>query len=351
MFDAPRQAAEIAAVAATGVRSFKVFLAYAAQGWMTTDADLVAVMRATRDAGGLLLVHCENGPAIDVLERDARAGLLPGDAAGLIGRTRPPILEAEAVHRVAALAQAFDARVLVVHVTSRRALEAVADARRGGARIVAETCPQYLALTEESLSTHGALAKIGPPLRTADDRVALWEGLRTGELQTIGSDHVPKKTPEDASTPLMDASFGAPSIETMLPVLFHLGVAEGRISLERFVEITSENPARAFGLWPQKGAVAVGSDADLVLWDPDGHRVLGAAHEHTNAGYSLYEGWEVRGEIRAVIVGGVVAIRDGEETGDRAPGSGRFLATGPFSRLDDDRDRAGRAAVGVPTAG
>lgn len=345
MFDAATQVEEIPAVVATGVRSFKVFLAYAAQGWMTTDADLVAVMRKVREHEGLLLVHCENGPAIDALERDAEAGLLEGSEAGLIGRTRPPLLEAEAVNRVATLAQMFGARLLVVHVTSRRALEAVAEVRRGGAELVAETCPQYLALTEDALLSRGALAKIGPPLRTDDDRDALWEGLRTGQIQTIGSDHVPKKGPEDADTPLLEAGFGAPSIETMLPVLYHLGVATGRISLERFVEITSENPARAFGLYPQKGAIAVGSDADLVLWDPEGRRTLGAEHEHTLAGYSLYEGWEVAGDIRAVIVGGVLAIEDHEATGRRTPGSGRFLPTGPFSALTGDRDRASVQAV------
>lgn len=328
MFDAGVQVAEMPAVAATGVRSFKVFLAYAAQGWMTDDAALVSVLRASRDVGGLVMVHCENGPVIDVLEADARAGLLGDDPVDALLASRPDVLEAEAVQRVAAVAEALDLPVFIVHVTSARALEAVRAARARGQWLIAETCPQYLALTGDAVREFGALAKIGPPLRTAADNEALWAGLADGTLQTVGSDHVPKKLASERDTPLLDAGFGAPSIETMLPILLD-GALTGRITVPRLVEVLCENPARAFGLFGRKGTVSAGADADLVLVDPAGLTTLGTAHEHTNSGYSLYEGREVRGALRLTMAGGRVVVRDGELEDDRA--AGVFLPTGPFT--------------------
>lgn len=328
MFDAPTQVHEMPAVAATGVRTFKVFLAYAAQGWMTDDAALVAVLRASRDVGGLVLVHCENGPAIDVLEADARAGRLGDDPVDALLASRPDVLEAEAVHRVAAVAEVLDVPVFIVHVTSRRALEVVRAARGRGQFLIGETCPQYLALTGDAVREHGALAKIGPPLRTADDNAALWEGLADGTLQCVGSDHVPKKLASERDTPLLDAGFGAPSIETMLPILLD-GALTGRITLERLVEVLCEHPARAFGLYPRKGVIAPEADADLVLVDPEATRTLGVASEHTRSGYSLYEGRAVRGAVRLTMARGRVIVRDGVLEDDRPEGT--FLPTGPFT--------------------
>lgn len=328
MFDAPRQVDEMAAVAATGVRTFKIFLAYAAQGWMTDDAALVDVLRTSRDVGGLVLVHCENGPVIDVLEAEAAAGRLAEDPVDALLRSRPDVLEAEAVYRVAAVAEALEVPVFIVHVTSRRALDVVRAARGRGQFLIAETCPQYLALTGEAVRQWGALAKIGPPLRTADDNEALWAGLADGALQTVGSDHVPKKLVAERDLPLLEAGFGAPSIETMLPIVLD-GALRGRITLPRLVQVLCEHPARAFGLFPRKGVVAPGADADLVLVDPAATRTLGAASEHTNSGYSLYEGKEVRGALRLTMAGGRTIVRDGELVDDRPAGT--FLATGPFA--------------------
>lgn len=328
MFDAGVQVAEMPAVAATGVRTFKVFLAYAAQGWMTDDAALVAVLRASRDVGGLVLVHCENGPVIDVLEQDAAAGRLGDDPVAALLNSRPDVLEAEAVQRVAAVAEALDLPVFIVHVTSARALEAVRAARARGQWLIAETCPQYLALTGDAVREHGALAKIGPPLRTAADNDALWTGLADGTLQTVGSDHVPKKLASERDLPLLDAGFGAPSIETMLPIVLD-GALSGRITVERLVQVLCEHPARAFGLYGRKGVIAPGADADVVLVDPEAVTTLGVAHEHTNSGYSLYEGREVRGALRLTMAGGRVVVRDGELEDDRPAGT--FLPTGPFT--------------------
>jgi dihydropyrimidinase len=333
MFDAAKQVQEIDAVARTGVRTFKVFLAYAAQGWMTDDAALVEVMQAVARIGGMLLVHCENGPAIDALERMAADGAF-GDGVGVIGASRPPALEAEAVHRVIMLGSTFGCDVFIVHVTSREALEVVRGARARRLNVAAETCPQYLALTESSLERWGPLAKIGPPLRSASDVEALWGGISDRTLQTIGSDHVPKKTPADAGVPLLDAGFGAPSIETMLNVVYDEGVAGGRIPVTRLVEVMCENPARIFGLWPAKGAVAPGSDADLVLWDPSASRVISADTLHSRSGYTLFEGREVSGRHVATIRAGRIVARDGDLTGIDA--RGRFLAPRQRDlRLDD----------------
>jgi dihydropyrimidinase len=218
---------------------------------------------------------------------------------------------------------------------------------------VAETCPQYLALTSAELGRRGALAKIGPLLREPADCDALWTGLADGSLHCVGSDHVPKKSPADADLPLLDAGFGAPSIETMLPILFD-GVARGRLTAERMVAVLCENPARVFGLHPRKGTIAPGSDADLVLWDPAVRRVLGMGVEHTAAGYSLYEGREVQGRPVLTIAGGRVLVRDGELVDD-AP-RGRFLATGPSSFLEGPRhhncgDLLRRPYTGSPAAG
>jgi dihydropyrimidinase len=331
MFDPASQASEMAAVVARGIRTFKVFLAYAAQGWMTDDRCLVDVLRRAAALDALVMVHCENGAAIDALEADARAGRFGADPVDALLASRPAVLEAEATHRALALAEAFAADVFIVHVTCERALEVVRAARVRGQRAVAETCPQYLALTSEELRTRGALAKIGPPLRTARDAEALWEGIVDGTLQCVGSDHVPKKRADEASAPLFDAGFGAPSTETMLPVLYDEGVVQGRITLERMVEVLSENPARVFGLFPRKGVVAPGADADIVLWHPRVKRRLGADQEHTASGYSLYEGREVTGAPVLVMASGRVIVRDGELVDDRP--RGRFLETGPFDLL------------------
>jgi dihydropyrimidinase len=343
MFDPGAQAAEMAAVAATGVRTFKVFLAYGAQGWMTDDAALIDVLRRSAALGGLVLVHCENGLAIDALEADAKAGRLGADPVDAFLATRPAALEAEATHRVAALAEVFDADVFIVHVTNKRSLEVVRGARSRGQRIAAETCPHYLTLTGEELRTRGALAKVGPPLRTADDHEALWAGLADGTLQGVGSDHAPKKHRDDPPEPLMTAGFGAPAIETLTAIVFD-GVATGRLSLERFAAVTAANPAKVFGLYPRKGSLEVGADADVVLWDPAVRRVLGAATEHSRAAYSLYEGRAVQGAPVRTIVGGRTVVAAGELV-DATP-RGAFLPTGPFDLLPGD-GAAAAAAVAV----
>ncbi len=336
MFDARVQADEIPAVAAAGVRTFKLFLAYAAQGWMSDDSALAKVMEQISAVDGLLLAHCENGAAIDVLERRLLTGE-HADEPSALNATRPSLLEAEAVNRVLTFGEVFDCPVFIVHVTSNDALEVVRRARTRGGALAAETCPQYLALTANAVEQWGSLAKIGPPLRSDGDRQSLWTGLRDRSLQTIGSDHVPKKTVADAEDPLSQAGFGAPSIETMLAVVYDQGVAGGRIPVTRLAELMSENPARIFGLWPRKGAIDLGADADLVLWDPDGTSLISAAQLHSRSGYSLYEGQRLAGKHVATLAAGRVVARDGDLVDDG--GRGEFLATGRGDLLRDDPPR------------
>jgi dihydropyrimidinase len=339
LFDVDAQADQIPDVAATGVRTFKLFLAYAAQGWMSDDFALARVMRQVSLVDGLLLAHCENGAAIDVLERQASIDDLDGPL--VLNRTRPALLEAEAVNRLITFGEVFSCPVFVVHVTSREALEVVRRARARGCAVAAETCPHYLALTERAVDDWRSLAKIGPPLRTERDRQSLWSGLQDRTLQTIGSDHVPKKTLAMADRPLLEAEFGAPAIETMLAVVYDRGVAQGKIEVTRLVELMSENPARIFGLWPKKGAIDLGADADVVLWDPAGTTVIAADKLHTRSGYSLYDGQQLRGKHVVTLARGHVMAQEGDLTDDGR--LGRFLPTmlGDLLRSDVPRSRPG----------
>jgi dihydropyrimidinase len=341
LLDPERQVAEIPAAADLGVSTFKVFLAYAAQGWMSDDFALGRVMQEVSGVGGLLLAHCENGAAIDLLEqRSARDGR--SDDPRALGATRPPLLEAEAVNRVVTFGEVFDCAVFIVHVTSREALEVVRRGRTRGVAMAAETCPQYLALSEGDLERWGQLAKIGPPLRSDEDRRSLWAGLCDRTLQTIGSDHVPKKDASAAPDAFGAAGFGAPSIETMLAVVYDAGVAAGLISAGRLAELTAENPARIFGLWPRKGAIQPGADADLVLWDPDSSWTVSREELHTRSGYSLYEGRRLRGRHAATIRGGRVVARGSRLVEDGMLGA--FLPTGRGDLLQDDPPRMSHGA-------
>lgn len=336
LFDASSQAHEIPSVAALGVRTFKVFLAYAAEGRMSDDFELARVMQAAARVGGLLLAHCENGAAIDVLERDSvRDG--SGDAITSLETIRPPLLEAEAIHRLISLGEVFGCPVFIVHVSSTLAVEVVRQARARGAAVAAETCPHYLALTAQAVEQWGALAKIAPPLRSEVDRQSLWRGVRDRSLQTIGSDHAPKKTPATSGVPLSQAGFGAPSLETMLPVVYDTGVAGGQMPVTRLVELMSENPARIFGLWPAKGRIAPGADADLVLWDPAGTTTVAAERMHTRSNYSLYEGRLLQGRHVATILRGHVLARAGELVDDTC--DGRFLPTRAGDLMREDTPR------------
>ncbi len=320
----PDPVAELPDLIAAGVPTAKAFMVY---DFRLPDDRLFAALRAMGRHGGMLQVHCENATVIDALVTDA---LARGDVACRHhALTRPTYAEAEATHRAIALARAADASVYVVHLSCADALAEVLAAKARGWPVYAETCPQYLTLTEERYAApeEGDVIRsvISPPLRSEGDREALWLGLRAGGLDVVATDHVPDRLAVEKrvpAPPFPQISNGAPGIETLLATVYEEGVAGGRITLERMVELLSTGPARLFGL-RSKGVVERGRDADLVLFDPEARRTISRADLHDTGDFTPYEGRSVRGAVRTVIVRGEPVIRDGTFVGRR--GAGRFL--------------------------
>lgn len=321
LFDVEHQLAEVPAAFGMGVTSFKVFMTYAKLKWMTDDYWLTALMDVVAGERGLVAVHAENGLATDYLEdkylREARS---PAEA---FTAMRPDLLEAEALNRAMSLAQVMGCPLYVPHNSAAACLEPLRRAQAKGWRVYGETCPQYLTLTQETTYKVGPLAKIGPPLRTTADNEALWQGLADGTLVTVASDHAPKgkKITDD----FFQAAYGSPAIETMLTVTYDAGVNGGKISLPRLVQVMCETPAKLFGLYPRKGTLAPGSDADLVVWDPNRVHTISAATQHSGAGYTLYEGRQVTGAPVLTMQRGAAIVEDGKLVAQ--PGRARFLAT------------------------
>ncbi len=314
-----------------GITSIKVLMAYKGR-LQVDDATLLRVLREARAAGVLTLVHAENGDVIDLLVREAvAAGHLAPKYHAL---TRPPELEGEATGRAIALAAVAGAPVYIVHLTCEPALRQVRDAKARGQQVWAETCVQYLFCTAADLDRPGGEGLkyvCSPPFRTAADQEALWAGLRDGTLSAVSTDHCPfflaqKLRGRDDFTKIPN---GVPAIEERLALLHHHGVNGGRLSLSRFVEVTSTGPARLFGLYPRKGSLDAGADADLMLFDPRRTKTITARTHHMRVDYSLFEGMAVRGVPAGVWVRGRQVV-----DGDRflgVPGSGRFLHRTPFT--------------------
>lgn len=321
----PEVAAELDGIVAAGVPSFKLFMAYPDR-LMLDDGAIFHVLLAARENGARVCLHAENGQVIQVLvERALAAG---HTAPRWHAATRPARAEAEAVHRAAALAEIAGAPVFIVHLSSAEALEEVERAQARGVDLAAETCPQYLCLSEERYEDPefaGARYVMSPPLRAASSLAHLWRGLAGGAISTVATDHCPFRLADKARgrDDFSRIPNGAPGIETRLLLLWHEGVRAERLSLNRFVEVVATAPARLFGLYPKKGALAVGSDADLVLWDPERRTTLAAATHHSRVDYSPYEGREVVGGPETVLARGEVVVDRGRFLG-RA-GSGRFL--------------------------
>ncbi|MDQ7848940.1 MAG: dihydropyrimidinase [Armatimonadota bacterium] len=327
----PQVLQEIALLPQWGVTSVKVLLAYKGR-LQVDDTTLLLVLRQAGRNGLLTLVHCENGDVIDLLIREAvAAGHLEPRFHPL---TRPAQLEGEATGRALALAAVADAPVYVVHLTCAAALEQVRLARARGQRAWAETCIQYLFFTAEDLDRpgfEGAKFVCSPPFRSRDDQEALWGGLGDGTLAVVSTDHAPFSFEGQKTLGRSDFTRipnGVPAIEDRLLMLYHAGVGGGRISLNRFVELVATNPARLFGLYPRKGTLAVGADADIVLWDPQRQRVLSARTHHMRVDYNLFEGTEVRGAPAGVWLRGQQVV-DGEQFLG-SPGSGRYLQRARF---------------------
>jgi dihydropyrimidinase len=320
----PDAVAELPALIEAGVPTAKAFMVY---DFRLTDEGLFAALRAMGRHGGMLQVHCENATIIDALVADALAGGRTSCRHHAL--TRPTYAEAEATHRAIALARAADASVYVVHLSCADALAEVAAAKARGWPVYAETCPHYLAFNDQRYEAEDEAdvikSVISPPLRSDADRQSLWLGLRAGGLDTIASDHVPDRLRVEKQVPappFPQISNGAPGIETLLPVSYGEGVASGRISLERLVDLLATTPARLFGM-RAKGAVEVARDADLVLFDPNASRTIRQADLHHTSDFTPYEGMTVRGAVRSVLLRGEVIVRDGQFSGRR--GMGRYL--------------------------
>ncbi len=314
----------------SGCNSIKFFMSTPA-----FDPQVSGYTEATRRAGGnrlITLIHCED----HALLTDATAQLVAAGRTSLrhYAESRPPISEVVATQRAVALAEATGAPVYIVHLSSARALAVCAEAQARGVPVYVETRPFYLHLTGERFAEAEGAKYVGqPPLREAADVEALWAGIRQGTVHTVCTDHAPwslaaKLDPALSITTLRP---GAENLQTMLPMLYSEGVRTGRISLGRFVEVLATNPAKLFGLYPRKGTIAVGSDADIVVFDPDLTRVVAADMLKSNADYSVYEGWRVTGWPVITLRRGEVVFRDDTVIG--LPSSGQVVRRGPTAQL------------------
>jgi dihydropyrimidinase len=321
--------AELPAMVDEGVATAKAFMVF---DFRLDPRRIYDAMRVLGGRGGMLQVHCEDPVLIDTAVADA---LARGDTAPQFhASTRSTEAEAVATHRVMAFARAADVPVHVVHLSSAGALDYVRDAKARGVRAHAETCPHYLALTDARYQSHDlasvAECVISPPLRAAADQGALWTGLADGSLDLIATDHVPDRMAVEKARALRGISFdkvsnGAPGIETLLAIAYSEGVAKGRLTIERLVDVLATSPARLFGL-ARKGAIEPGRDADLVLFDPAARRTLRAEDLHHTSDYTPYEGFSITGAVRSVFVRGRQVIRDGAFVGTR--GFGQFVERG-----------------------
>src|ERR1044072_7547221 len=315
-----------------GVMSFKLFMAYPGV-FLVDDATIFRAMKNAGEAGGLICMHAENGIIINEIIKHA---LAEGKTAPRYhALTRPTKAEAEGVHRAIAIAEMADSPVYIVHLSCSDALEEVREARDAGLPAYAETCPQYLFLDYsyyEQEGFEGAKYVMTPPLREKWNQEKLWAGLRTDDLQVISTDHCPfcfKEQKELGRNDFTKIPNGGPGVEHRMSLIYNGGVAEGRVSLNRFVELTSTAAAKIFGLFPRKGTIAIGSDADIVIFDPNEEMTISSTMHHMNVDYSAYEGMKVKGVTKTVLSRGEVVIEEGKYLGRK--GQGQFLKRGTFS--------------------
>jgi dihydropyrimidinase len=318
--------AEIPSLAQAGHTSLKLFMT--SSGFDAHADEMVRAVRTAGQHGMLTLIHCEDGALI----RFACDQLLAAGGGGLSdwAASRPVAAERGAVERAVSICEVTGSPIYIVHLSSQAALDAARRGRARGLPVYVEARPLYLYLTSAALAEPAGGRYIGaPPLRENGDVAALWSGLADGSVDTLGSDHAPWELRHkiDERLDVTSARQGVADLETMLPMLFSAGVLSGRISLSKFVALTSANPARLFGLYPRKGTIAVGSDADLLVLDPKLRRTVDGRSMRSRAGYSVYDGREVTGWPRFTISRGEVVLEDGEVTAD--PGRGQWLHRGP----------------------
>lgn len=320
---------ELPALVEDGYTSFKIFMTY--EGLALNDREILETLDVARNTGALVMIHAENYDAIryltDKLEREGKT------APYYHAVSRPIPVEREATHRAISLAELIDVPVMIVHVSNREAMEEIRRAQQRGLKVMGETCPQYLVLTADDLqglNMEGAKYVCSPPPRDRASQEACWQGLQQGVFSVFSSDHCPFFYDSEAGKliPKGRTSFrwvpnGIPGVAARLPILFSEGVVKGRIDLNRFVALSATNHAKTYGLYPRKGTIAVGADADIALWDPDRKLTLTHAMLHDGTDYTPYEGMEITGWPVSTLVRGRFVVRDGELVG--APGLGTYL--------------------------
>jgi dihydropyrimidinase len=331
---------ELPALVSDGYSSFKVFMTY--DDMVLNDRQLLEVFECARGCGALVMVHCEGYDAIKFMTQRLEAA---GKTAPYYHAvSRPEVVEREATHRAISHGELIDTPIMIVHVSGREAMEQIRWAQQRGLKVYGETCTQYVTLTADDLKglnmdETGGKYVCSPPPRDRASWDAIWEGIRTGVFQTFSSDHCPflYESGEGKLNPKARTSFkwvpnGIPGVEARLPILYSKGVVEGRITINEFVALTSTNHAKMYGLYPQKGAIGVGFDADIVLWDPNRRETIRQAIMHHGADYTPYEGMAVTGWPVMTLLRGEVVAEDGKVVG--AKGAGRFLKRelSPFAR-------------------
>ncbi len=316
-----------------GITSFKLFMAYPGV-FLSDDATIYRAMSAAGERGGLVCMHAENGIVInEIIKKFLAEGRTAPKYHAL---TRPTIAEAEGVHRAIALAEMAETPVYIVHLSCTDALNQVRQARDRGIPAFAETCPQYLFLSIDDYGDgfEGAKYVMTPPLREKHNHDELWKGLKMDDLQIIATDHCPfcmKDQKELGRDDFSKIPNGAPGVEYRMELIYNGGVVENRISLNRFVELTSTAAAKMFGMFPKKGTIAVGSDADIVIFDTEKEHTFGVENEHMNVDYSAYEGKKIKGKVETVLSRGRVVIENGECLVEK--GSGQFIKRGECVKI------------------
>jgi dihydropyrimidinase len=319
---------EIGEMVEQGITTFKLYMTYPAM--MLPEEDMFRALRRLRKAGGLAGVHCENHAVIQVLTQEAKESGQLG--VGSHPRVRPAPVEAEAVGHLLRLCQLAQTPVIVVHLSTKESLEEVRAARRRGQTVYVETCPQYLLLEDEVYDRPDFLEAskfvCAPPIRKREDREALWEALKAGEIQTVATDHCSftLKQRERGREDFTKIPGGLPGVEHRGVLLYSAGVAQGRISEADMCRLLSENPAKLYGCYPRKGVIAPGSDGDIVVYDPSGSGTISAVGQVQNVEYTPYEGLPTQGRIRQVYLRGNLAVDEGRVD---PHSEGKFIARGP----------------------
>ncbi|MDP4109058.1 MAG: dihydropyrimidinase [Bacillota bacterium] len=325
----PSVSDEIDEMTENGITSYKLYMTYDAL--KVDDRELYQILKRLKAAGGIAGVHCENSGLIDALAQEQKA--LGHTGAGCHPRTRPAAAEAEAVNRLLRIAEVAETPVIIVHLSTKEGLKAVVDARKRGQKVYVETCPQYL-LLDDSLydlpGIEGYKYVIAPPLRKKDDQECLWQALSDNQIQTVSTDHCSfnmsqKLIGKDDFTKIPG---GMPGVETRAVLIYTYGVMNKRITLPQMCSLLAENPAKLYGIYPQKGVIAPGADADIVVYDPAASYVIHAADQHQNVDYAPFENYKISGRVEKVFLRGRLAADGGRIT---AENTGRYVKRGKCS--------------------